>query len=36
MKKIIKEGKYKGISVIPLRQVIEAGEELLAKYANKP
>lgn len=36
MKKIIKEGKYKGISVIPMSQVIEAGEELLAKYAQKP
>lgn len=36
MKKIIKEGKYKGISVIPMSQVIEAGEELLAKYAKEP
>lgn len=32
MKKIIKEGKYKGISVIPLSQVIQAGEELLERY----
>lgn len=35
MKKIIKEGKYKGISVIPLDQVINAGEELLKKYPGK-
>ncbi len=34
MKQIIKEGHYKGISVIPMKQVIEAGEELLAAYAD--
>lgn len=31
MKKIIKEGHYKGISVIPMKAVIEAGEELLQR-----
>ena len=35
MKKIIKEGKYKGISVIPLSQVIQAGEELLERYKEE-
>ncbi len=35
MKKIIKEGKYQGISVIPAAQVIQAGEELLKKYGRK-
>lgn len=35
MKKIIKEGKYKGISVIPLSQVIQAGEELLERYKGE-
>mgnify|MGYP004458094249 FL=1 len=34
MKKIIKEGHYKGISVIPMSQVIAAGEELLAAPAD--
>ena len=32
MKKIIKEGHYKGISVISLQDVIAASEELLQKY----
>ena len=32
MKKIIKEGKYKGISVISMAHVIAAAEELLQKY----
>ena len=32
MKKIIKEGKYQGISVISAAQVIEAAEELLQRY----
>ena len=31
MKKIIKEGKYQGISVISAAQVIEAAEELLQR-----
>lgn len=31
MKKIIKEGKYKGLSVIPMCHVIEAGTELLKR-----
>ena len=30
MKKIIKEGHYKGISVITVNQVIDAGETLLS------
>ncbi|WP_301859052.1 glycosyltransferase family 9 protein [uncultured Megasphaera sp.] len=34
MKKIIKEGHYKGISVIPMQQVIDAGEELLRRYGT--
>lgn len=34
MKKIIKEGKYKGISVISTSQVVEAAEELLQKYGQ--
>ncbi len=34
MKQIIKEGRYQGISVIPMSQVIEAGEELLQKYPS--
>ena len=36
MKKIIKEGKYEGISVITAAQVIEAAEELLARYGIAP
>lgn len=32
MKKIIKEGKYEGISVIPQQHVMEAAEEMLRKY----
>lgn len=35
MKKIIREGKYKGISVISVAHVIEAGEELLKKYGRR-
>ena len=35
MKKIIREGKYKGISVIPMSQVIAAGEELLSRYYGR-
>lgn len=35
MKKIIKEGKYQGISVISAAQVIEAAEELLQRYPQQ-
>ena len=35
MKKIIREGNYKGISVIPMSQVIAAGEELLSRYYGR-
>lgn len=34
MKKIIKEGHYKGISVISMAHVIAAAEELLSRYPN--
>ena len=33
MKQIIREGKYKGISVIKTEQVIDAAKELLIRYA---
>lgn len=32
MKKIIREGKYKGISVITVKQVVEAAETILCSY----
>ena len=35
MKEIIREGKYKGISVISMEQVVEAGKELLARYGSR-
>lgn len=35
MKKIIKEGKYKGISVITADSVIRSGEDLLAKHEER-
>ena len=35
MKQIIREGNYKGISVIPMSQVIAAGEELLSRYYGR-
>ncbi|MCI1822480.1 MAG: glycosyltransferase family 9 protein [Megasphaera sp.] len=35
MKKIIREGNYKGISVITTEEVIEAGNELIARYGIK-